>query len=221
MIIPNSNIITCDASLRVKLGSAIMLCQRATLKPYRRACRIYGQDYSFNSGLELGQTHWILYEYWVVTGGSGCVLTTNSVILNDAAAPFDACQSRRSKMRGRRRGEYARRIGPDCEPHLRVQWYCLRVQLRPLAHGRALNPKDEKQARGRQLPHVLTRSASVDLCHDREHAGSENAPPIPTCRMNSNMSVNRPLLKCSTAACSPEGKSHGPLHAHHYHANAA
>ena len=37
----------------------------------------------------------MLYEYWVVTGGSGCVLTTNSVMIpNDAAAPFNACQSR-------------------------------------------------------------------------------------------------------------------------------
>jgi len=41
-----------------------------------------------------GGTHWMLYEYWVVTGGSGCVLTTNSVIIpNDAPAPFNACQS--------------------------------------------------------------------------------------------------------------------------------
>ena len=32
MIIPNSNIITCDASLRVKLGSEIMLCQRAKVE---------------------------------------------------------------------------------------------------------------------------------------------------------------------------------------------
>ena len=186
------------------------------MKPYRRACRTYGQDDSFEFGLELGQTHWIWYEYWVITGGSGCVLTqmhcilyecwvvagsgcvltTNSVMIpNNAAAPFNARQSRRSKKRGRRRGEYARRIGPDCEPHLRVQWYFLRVQLQPPAHGRALNPKDEKQARGRQLPHGLARSASVDLCHDREHAGSESAPPIPTCQMNSTMSVNRPLLK--------------------------
>ena len=114
------------------------------------------------------------------------------MIPNDAAAPFNACQSRGSKTRGRRRWEYARRIGPDCEPHLRVQLYCLRVQLQPPARGRALNPKGEKQARGRQLSHVLAWSASVGLCHIREHAGSENAPPIPTCRMNSNMSVNRP-----------------------------
>ena len=37
----------------------------------------------------------MLYEYWVVTGGSGCVLTINSVMIpNDAAAPFNACQLR-------------------------------------------------------------------------------------------------------------------------------
>ena len=123
-------------------GLRLCSARELRLKPYRRACRTYGQDYSVEFGLELGQTHWILYEYWVLTGGSGCVLTTNSVMIpNDAAAPFDACQSR-SKKRARRWEEYARRIGPDCEPHLRVQWYCLRVQLRPLAHGRALNHKE-------------------------------------------------------------------------------
>ena len=33
MIIPNSNMITCDASLRVKLGSDIKSCQRAKVEP--------------------------------------------------------------------------------------------------------------------------------------------------------------------------------------------
>ena len=43
--------------------------------------------------LALRGTHWTLNEYWVKAGGSGCVLTTNSVIIpNDAAAPFSACQ---------------------------------------------------------------------------------------------------------------------------------
>ena len=37
------------------------------------------------------ERNWMLYEYWVVTDGSGCVLTTNSVIIpKDAAAPFRA-----------------------------------------------------------------------------------------------------------------------------------
>ena len=44
--------------------------------------------------LELGGTHWMLYEYRVVTGGSGCVLNTNSVMIpKDAAAPFSACRA--------------------------------------------------------------------------------------------------------------------------------
>src|SRR5258706_3545164 len=38
--------------------------------------------------------NWTLYEYWVVTDGLGCVLTTNSVIIpKDAAAPFRTCRS--------------------------------------------------------------------------------------------------------------------------------
>jgi hypothetical protein len=36
----------------------------------------------------------MLYEYCVVIGGSGCVRTTNSVMMpNDAPAPFNACPS--------------------------------------------------------------------------------------------------------------------------------